>query len=51
MLIVRGVDVLITDEPTIARKVLQNRAAMGSLERILLKLAGILGVRVNIGEQ
>ena len=47
----RGVDGLITDEPAMARTVLQYRADMSPLGRLLLELAGILGVVPKIGEQ
>lgn len=38
-LISRGIDVLITDYPELARQVLQERAALSSGERLLLELA------------
>ena len=47
----RGVDGLITDEPAVARTVLQHRADMSPLGRLLLELAGILGIVPEIGEQ
>jgi glycerophosphoryl diester phosphodiesterase len=47
----RGVDGLITDEPAVARTVLQHRANMSPLGRLLLGLAGILGVAPEVGEQ
>jgi glycerophosphoryl diester phosphodiesterase len=45
-----GVDGLITDEPAIARSVVQWRAKLSPAERLLLQLAGILGVVPQIGE-
>ena len=50
-LIGRGIDGLITDEPAVARMVLQHRTSMSPLGRLLLKLAGILGIEPKIGEQ
>ena len=47
----RGIDGLITDEPNLARTVLQHRASMSPLGRLLLKLAGIVGVTPDVGEQ
>ncbi|MFV2067412.1 MAG: glycerophosphodiester phosphodiesterase family protein [Pirellulales bacterium] len=47
----RGVDGLITDKPALARTVLEQRAAMSAPERLLLDLAGVLGVTPEIGEQ
>ena len=46
----RGVDGLITDKPALARTVLVERAKMSPLERLLLELAGILGVTPELGE-
>jgi glycerophosphoryl diester phosphodiesterase len=46
----RGVDNLITDKPALARSVLQQRATLSAPERLLLELAGILGVTPEIGE-
>ena len=46
----RGVDSLITDKPALARSVLEQRATMSPPERLLLELAGILGVVPEIGE-
>lgn len=46
----RGVDNLITDKPALARSVIEQRAQMGAPERILLELAGNLGVVPDIGE-
>ena len=50
-MISRGVDGLITDKPALARTVLEQRAAMSAPERLLLDLAGVLGVTSEIGEQ
>lgn len=47
----RGVDSLITDKPALARSVLEQRAQMSAPERLLLELAGILGVTPRISEQ
>jgi glycerophosphoryl diester phosphodiesterase len=47
----RGVDGLLTDKPALARSVLQQRALMSGPERLLLELAGVLGVPREIGEQ
>jgi glycerophosphoryl diester phosphodiesterase len=38
-----GVDGVITDEPEMARKVLADRAALGSAERLLLHTALLFG--------
>jgi glycerophosphoryl diester phosphodiesterase len=47
-MISRGVDGLITDKPALARSVLELRAALSPAERVLLELAGILGVTPEI---
>ena len=47
----RGVDSLITDKPALARSVLEQRAKLSVPERLLLELAGVLGVVPEIGEQ
>lgn len=44
----RGVDGLITDRPDRARKVLDERARYSPAERLLLELAGIVGVDAAI---
>ncbi len=49
-LIGRGADNLITDKPALARSVLRWRATMSPPERLLLDLAGLLGVTPEIGE-
>ncbi len=46
----RGADNLITDKPALARSVIAQRAQMTPVERLLLELAGILGVPPEIGE-
>lgn len=46
----RGVDNLITDKPALARSVIEQRAQMSAPERLLLELAGNLGVVPEIGE-
>ncbi|MGI9455302.1 MAG: glycerophosphodiester phosphodiesterase family protein [Aeoliella sp.] len=50
-LISRGVDGLITDDPALARSVLQQRAVMSPPERLLLELAGIFGAAPELGEE
>ena len=47
----RGVDSIITDKPALARSVLEQRARLNVSQRLLLELAGILGVSPQIGEQ
>jgi glycerophosphoryl diester phosphodiesterase len=44
----RGVDGLITDRPALAKAVLGERAAMSPAQRLLLELAGLLGVTPDI---
>ena len=46
----RGVDGLITDKPALAKAVLAERATLSPAVRLLLELAGILGVRPRIDE-
>jgi hypothetical protein len=46
----RGVDRLITDKPALVRSVLELRAALSPAERVLLELAGMLGVTPQIRE-
>ena len=46
----RGADNLITDKPALARSVLEWRAVMSPPERLLLDLAGLLGVVPEVGE-
>ena len=46
----RGVDGLLTDQPALARSVLEVRAQMSAPERVLLELAGLLGAAPEIGE-
>jgi glycerophosphoryl diester phosphodiesterase len=46
----RGVDGLITNRPALAKAVLAQRARMSPAVRLLLELAGILGVTPDIGE-
>ncbi|MEO1981565.1 MAG: glycerophosphodiester phosphodiesterase [Fuerstiella sp.] len=50
-LIGRGVDGLITDKPALARLVLEHRSQMSVPERLMMELAGVLGVVPEIGEQ
>jgi len=42
-MISRGVDSLITDQPALARAVIQQRAEMNVVERLLLELSLWLG--------
>jgi len=51
MMIGRGVDNLITDNPALARKVLEHRAELGVTERALLGIAELLGVQLQIASQ
>ena len=50
-LIGRGVDGLITDKPAVAREVIQYRADMPPLGRLLLDLSEILGMSPELGDQ
>jgi glycerophosphoryl diester phosphodiesterase len=43
-MISRGADNLITDHPAMARQVLDERAALSPVERLLIELAFHLGV-------
>lgn len=47
----RGVDSIITDKPALGRAVLNQRAKLSAPERLLLELAGTLGVVPQIAEQ
>jgi len=47
----RGVDNIITDKPALAKSVLEQRADLNAPQRLLLELAGTLGVTPEIGEQ
>ena len=47
----RGVDNLITDDPALARAVIQERAALGASERALLALAEVFGVTAKSSQQ
>jgi glycerophosphoryl diester phosphodiesterase len=47
----RGVSGIITDRPALARSVLAERAELSAPERLLLELAGLLGVAPEISEQ
>lgn len=42
----RGVDGIITDEPVLARRVIAERAALSSLERLLIHAAVLLGKKL-----
>jgi glycerophosphoryl diester phosphodiesterase len=48
MLISRGVDGVITDYPDLAAAVLKQRAMLSPVERVLLELAEVLGVKVRL---
>ena len=50
-MISQGVDGLITDEPAMVGKVLNHRISMSPVGRMLLELAGVLGVTPEIGIQ
>ena len=50
VMIGRGVDYLITDEPAMARAVLAERAKMSVVQRLLLESAQMLGVQPKTGE-
>ena len=45
-----GVDGLITDDPALARRVLEARAELGPAERLLLWLAAEFGLEVDTKE-
>lgn len=47
----RGVDGLLTDKPGLARRVIEQRSQMSVTERMLLELAGLLGVPPEISDQ
>ncbi|MFT5299900.1 MAG: glycerophosphoryl diester phosphodiesterase [Mariniblastus sp.] len=47
----RGVRCIITDKPSLARSVIQQRAGLSAPERLLLELASFLGVAPEIGQQ
>lgn len=49
-MISRGVDGLITDEPALARRVLEARAQMSTPERMLIWLSGVLGLEMDMQE-
>ena len=42
-----GVDGLITDEPALARQVLEERKTLSRLERVILGMAGRIGLNVQ----
>ncbi len=46
----RGIDGLITDKPALVRSVLELRSKLSPAERVLLELAGMLGVTPEIRE-
>ena len=47
----RGADGLITDKPALAREVLAARRSLSAVERMLIELAGLLGVEREVTEQ
>jgi glycerophosphoryl diester phosphodiesterase len=47
----RGADGLITDRPGLARDVLEQRSTLSTVERLLIELAGLLGVKREVVEQ
>ncbi len=49
-MISRGVDGLITDEPALARQVIEVRAGLSTPERLILWLSQILGLDMDAGE-
>ncbi|MGB0597964.1 MAG: glycerophosphodiester phosphodiesterase family protein [Rubripirellula sp.] len=51
IMISRGVDGLLTDEPGLARTVLRQRAELSGPARLMLELAGVLGIDPELGEQ
>jgi glycerophosphoryl diester phosphodiesterase len=51
VLISRGVDGIITDDPALGRSVLLQRAELSPAERLLLELALHFGMRPKIAEQ
>ena len=50
-MISRGAKGILSDDPAMARSVLQQRAQMSAPERLILELAGILGVESKVSEQ
>jgi glycerophosphoryl diester phosphodiesterase len=51
IMISRGVDGLLTDNPALARRVLEQRAKMSGPERLLLEFADLFGVNRNVVQQ
>lgn len=51
VMISRGVDGLLTDKPGLARTVLRQRAELSGPARLMLELAGVLGIDPELGEQ
>ena len=47
----RGVDSLITDEPALAKTVLEHRQQLSVPERLLLELAAMFGLKPKITER
>ena len=50
-MISRGADNLITDHPDLARRVLDDRAEMSPVERVLVELAFLFGAVKDNGEE
>ena len=50
-MISRGVDGLLTDKPDLARTVLRQRAELSGPARLMLELAGVLGIDPELGDQ
>jgi glycerophosphoryl diester phosphodiesterase len=47
----RGVDGLITDKPSLARKIIRERARLNAAERLMLEFTELFGITPEIGEQ
>jgi glycerophosphoryl diester phosphodiesterase len=47
----RGVDGLITDQPALAKQVVAQRSELNAAERLMLEFAEIFGITPEIGEQ
>ena len=51
VMISRGVDGIITDDPGLGNSVLEQRAALSSPERLLLELAVMFGFKPRLVDQ
>jgi glycerophosphoryl diester phosphodiesterase len=51
VMIGRGVDGLITDEPALAKEVLAQRSELNAGERLMLEFAELFGITREIAEQ